>query len=84
MTVTGWAVEVSDVRVLATGAGVDWWLAFRQRFDPAGRITVTASTFGGEVVSVACDGMEDAESLAATMIRNGLPKTAVKPRRVTA
>lgn len=78
------AVEVNEARVWATGQGADWWAHFRIRHEKT-RITLIRSSIGGELVSVACDDLDDAQWLARHMIEHaGLPKTAVKVRRMKA
>lgn len=71
-------VEVNEAKIFATTGGVAWWLAFRQRFEPIGRIEVVTASIGGDRVRVECDDRHHADWLKATAQENGVPKAAVK------
>jgi hypothetical protein len=78
-----WRVEVNEVAVQATQMGAEWWLLYRQVHQRTGRITVLSSGFLGEQVSVACEDETHARQLVDHMTeQGGLPKSAVKARRV--
>lgn len=78
-------VEVNECKVLHTRSGVDWWVAFSQRFRETGRIEVVKASLGGALVRVACDDAGHARDLAEHMVAfGGLPKSAVKVRGVRA
>lgn len=79
---SGPAVEVNECAILATCRGADWWIAWRQQMEPAGRITVLTASLGGDRLSVACDSTEDAQWLAGHMTGfAGIPQSAVKVKR---
>ena len=73
-------VEVNECKVFATSSGAAWWTAFRQRFDPIGRITDVKVSIGGNLCHVACDDREHADWLAASMVEKGVPASAIKIR----
>lgn len=82
-----WGLLVKDIVVLTSRQGLHWWLEFRHRYEPSGRITVIpdTSTPQGDHVWVRCgdpegdgsDSHSDAEWLRESMLGNGLPATAV-------
>ena len=86
-TKTDWGLLVKDIVILSTRQGMDWWIPFRQRFEPIGRIIVIPDTTvpQGDHVWVRCgdpdgdgsDSRSDAEWLRKQMLDNGLPATAV-------
>jgi hypothetical protein len=80
--VTAYVVEVDEGKVEATRQGVDWWMVFRARFEGSDRIRETkAACVVGGVAEVRCDDQEGADWLAAHMVAQGLPRTAVKVKR---
>lgn len=72
------ALEVNEAKVLATGCGVSWWLEYRARFEPIGRVEVITASIGGDRVEVLCDDREHADWLLAHAIGNGIPRSALK------
>lgn len=75
-----YVVEVNEGVVEASQQGAEWWILFRLRHRHTDRIRETkpACVVGG-VCEVACDGREDAEWLAGSMVADhGLPATAVR------
>lgn len=84
MTGEAWCVEVKDIVILVSTQGVAWWLTFRHRFEPMGRVVSIPGTATpqGDYCLVACDNREEAESLAEHMVTfGGVPRTAVRARR---
>ncbi|MEV4179911.1 hypothetical protein AB0J28_00510 [Streptosporangium canum] len=80
-----WCVEVKDIVILSSRQGVDWWFAYRSRYEPIGRIVHIPGTAvpQGDHCRVLCDDREHAEWLAAHMVEfGGVPKTAVKACRM--
>jgi hypothetical protein len=87
VTATDWGLLVKDIVVLSTRQGVDWWIEFRHRFEPIGRITTIPGTSmpQGDHVWIRCgdpegdgsDSQSEAEWLRESMVGHGLPKTAV-------
>jgi hypothetical protein len=73
-------LEVNECRIAATGRGGDWWHDYRHHFEGTGRITILMSVIPGDVVSVACDSREHAQSLMDTAVANGVHKSAFKVR----
>lgn len=71
-------VEVNEARIFATTGGASWWVAFRQRFEPIGRVEIVTASIGGDRVRVKCDDREHADWLKATALDNGVPVAAVK------
>lgn len=82
MTAATYVVEVNECRVFATTSGAHWWTLFRLRFDPIGRITDTVVSLGGNLCEVACEDRAEADWLAEHMVRNGLPASAIRVRRL--
>lgn len=82
-SVAEWCVEVKDIVILSSRQGSDWWLAYRHRYEPIGRIVHIPGTAApqGDHCRVLCDDREHAEWLAAHMVEHGgVPRTAVKAR----
>ena len=71
-------VEVNECKVLATTSGAEWWIAFRNRFEPAGRIKILTASIAGDMVHVACEDKTHAKELVDLMVDNGMPKTATR------
>lgn len=71
------AVRVNEMAITATMLGIDWWLDFRRAHVPE-RFTVLDASPAGEVVDVACDDREHAVWLASELVRNGVPKRAIR------
>jgi hypothetical protein len=71
-------LEVNEAKILATRSGFAWWLEFRGRFEPIGRIEVVTASIGGDRVKVQCDDREHANWLMNSAIEHGVPKTALK------
>lgn len=78
---TDWGVWVNECSVMATTRGAEWWVLFSSR-QPKKRMALLDVSVGGFVWHVACGSKEDAESLAAAMVEVGLPRTAVKVKRL--
>lgn len=77
-----WGVVVNECRVFATAKGGEWWLPFLLRFEGTPRMTCLTMSIAGGLWHVACDNREDAQSLAALMTENGVPKSAVTVKRL--
>lgn len=78
-----WVVEVNECRVFGTRWGSDWWGLYRLRMDF--RMTDIVVSLGGNLVHVACDDEDEARWLATSMVADhGLPKSAVKPKKIVA
>ena len=74
-------VEINECAVLATRNGSAWWIAFRHRYDPTGRIEDVDVSLGGNRVHVAVDDREHAEWLIGHMVGQGIPASAVKAKK---
>lgn len=72
------ALEVNEARILATQQGAGWWLEFRHRFEPIGRLEILIASIGGDRVRVACDDKEHAAWLLGSAVEHGVPKSALK------
>lgn len=78
-------VEVNEAVVEASRQGVDWWVLFAHRFRDTGRLVyVKGPCVIGGVVQVACDDKSHAADLAALMLEQGMPRTAVTVKAVAA
>lgn len=75
------AVEVNEAKVLASGRGVNYWLAYRQRAEKSGRIEIITASIGGDRVSIPCATVAHAEWVAAILRAKGVPTTALKVTR---
>lgn len=75
------AVEVNEAKILATRGGAAWWLEFRCRFEPTGRIEVVTASIGGDLVKVKCDDRDDANWLLGHAVSRGVPRSALKVKR---
>lgn len=71
------AVQVNECAVFATGKGLDWWLLFRGH-GPESRFVIITASLGGDRVNVQCEDREHAEWLLATLLEQGVPKSALK------
>jgi hypothetical protein len=71
-------LKVNEAKILATRGGSSWWLEFRGRFEPIGRIKVDTVSIGGDMVRVECDDREHAAWLLTTAQQNGVPASALK------
>lgn len=80
---------VEDIKVLNTRQGHEWWLTWRTRMQPAGRVLPIpgTSTPAGDHVWIRCDdpfGEEEldlkaeAEDLREMFVARGLPPTAIR------
>jgi hypothetical protein len=77
---TAWGVEVNEARVYATTSGGAWWFAFRQHYDPIGRIVDGPMTPVGSRTWVLCEDRADADSLAMLMAAAGIHASALRVR----
>lgn len=71
-------VEVNECKVLATTSGAEWWIMFRHRLDPTGRIKILTASISGDRVHVACEDKAHAKELVDLMVDNGMPRTATR------
>lgn len=77
----GYAVQVNETMVTATGQGRSWWATYARIM--ADRITEQPN-LGGAVCTVACESKDEATWLASQMVgHGGLPKAAVEVVRTT-
>ena len=81
---TKYVVEVNETAVAATTQGTAWWQLFRKRGPSERFADLPPHTPMGSRVQVACDddSGEHAEWLARHLIEQGLPKSAVKVKRL--
>lgn len=78
MTRPAAAVEVNECRVFATTMAAEWWALYQHLHRD--RITIVTPSLAGSLCTVACDDREHAEWLAAHMVEQGVPRTAVRVR----
>lgn len=86
-----WGLLVKDITILSIGGtGADWWLRFRDRYEPHGRVIHIPGTATpqGDHCWVVCGDPEDgsgsregAENLRDLMVTNGVHKNAIAVRR---
>lgn len=93
MTAPRYGLLVKDIAILASTQGMDFWLTFRDRYEPTGRVTAIPGTATpqGDHAWVRCgdpetgeDSKQGAEDLRQMMIERGVPKSAVLVRRTPA
>lgn len=77
-----WGVWVNECVVFATRHGAEWWALFSARFEPTPRMTCLMPSIAGCSWHVASDSREDAHMLAELMVENGVPRSAVKVKRL--
>lgn len=90
MAETRYGLLVKDIKILACRQGVDWWLTFRSRFEPSGRVIPIPGTATpqGDHAWVLCgdpvdgsDSRAEAQELLDLMVANGVHKAALKVQR---
>lgn len=72
-------VEVNEARVIAAASesANNTWAAFRSRSEGSGRLAVVTASIGGDRVRVACEDLVHARMLRSSLVRSGLPESAV-------
>jgi hypothetical protein len=80
-----YVVEVNEGVIEASRQGNDFWQLHRPRFVVSGKLveTTPACIVGGKV-ELGPYGKADAEFMAAHMVENGMPKSAVRVKRAKA
>jgi hypothetical protein len=72
-------LEVNEARLFSIGGEpLRWWLDFRHRYEPIGRVQIVTASMGGDLLRVKCDDREHAEWLLDHAVQQGIPKSAVK------
>lgn len=80
----GSAVQINECQVLATQRGADWWVAFRHKFEPNGRIVVVTASPQGDLCEVVCTDDAEARWWAGWAEQAGVPASALKVLRAGA
>lgn len=80
----GSAVQINECQVLATQRGADWWVAFRHKFEPSGRIVVVTASPQGDLCEVVCTDDAEARWWAGWAEQAGVPASALKVLRAGA
>lgn len=73
------ALRVNEIVVYlhCQRATANWWALYRAH-GPASRFTIITPAIPGDLVEVACEDAEDAESLRDLLMERGIPRTALK------
>ncbi|MEW2636434.1 hypothetical protein AB0903_33560 [Streptomyces sp. NPDC048389] len=73
------ALRVNEVMVncYSPREAANWWALYRAH-GPAERFTTITAAIPGDLVDVACDDRDHAESLRDDLITRGIPRTALK------
>jgi hypothetical protein len=75
------AVEVDEQRLWFDG-DPEWWADFRAKYTPTGRIRVESTGPDGDVVLVGMDGFNHAIEWMDWVQAHGIPKAAMRLRRI--
>jgi hypothetical protein len=72
-------LEVNEARLFSIGGEpLLWWLDYRARYEPIGRIRVVTASIGGDLLRVRCDDREHADWVLQHALGRGVPRSAMK------